>query len=150
MRYHGAMGLTLVIVGILVVAAALAWEFVPLQVTIWDGAFDLTVNASSTAGPLRSVRCKACMRREEAEFTLEHPSNPESIGGSILREPFDGNPISVIVPLSGRSSPSGRELRRTQYQFLVVVGNLQDGRQIAKLVEIPDCRLSREVSVSLP
>src|ERR1700722_18081149 len=102
-----------------VIAAALAWELVPMQVTVWDGGFDLTVNASSTVGPLRSIRCKPCIQREEAEWVLENPLHPEARGCSTEADPFDGKSLTVYVPITGRDSPSGRELWRRQYQYLV-------------------------------
>ena len=138
------------IVALLVIVGALAWEFIPIQVTIWDGGFDLTVQVSSTAGPLRAVSCQAYSRREEAEHILEHLLPPETRLWSAVADPFDGKPLAVAVPLSGRVSPCGRELLRVQFQYLVVIGQLKDGRRIGKLVEIPDSRVCREVSVLLP
>jgi hypothetical protein len=138
------------IIGFLVVAGALAWEFIPIQLTIWDGGFDLTVNVSSTAGPLKSVSCQACGGREEAEEILEYLLPPDLGSSSAVADPFDGQPLRVQVPVSGRASPMGRELRRSQFRYLVVIGQLNDGRRLGKLVEIPDGRESREVSVSLP
>jgi len=137
-------------IAVVVVAGALAWEFVPLQVTIWDGGFDLTVNVSSTAGPLRSVSCQAFGRREEADEVLKYLLPPETRLWSAVADPFAGEPLTVFVPLSGRESPSGRELRRFQFRHLVVIGELRDGRRTGKRVEIPDGRVSREVSVLLP
>jgi hypothetical protein len=139
------------IIALVIVAGGLAWEFVPLQVAVWDGGFDLAVNVSSTAGTLAAVRCEACSRREEAEFALEHPLSPESHSWwSAVSDPFDGKTIMVRVPLSGKDSPCGRELSRFQFRYLAVMGQLQNGRHFGKLVEIPDSRVSREVSVSLP
>ncbi len=138
------------IIGLSVLAGALAWEFIPIQLTVWDGGFDLTVNVSSTAGPLKSVSCQACGRREEAEEVLEYLLPPDTRQWSAVADPFDGQPLTVQVPVSGRASPMGRELRRSQFRYLVVIGQLNDGRRVGKLVEIPDGRESREVSVSLP
>jgi hypothetical protein len=133
----------------LALAFAAAWEFVPLQVAIWDDGYDLTINVSSKAGLLHSVGCKACRQREEADLILEDPLHAEAYA-SVIAEPFDGRPLTLKLPLSGRTSPLGRELRLTRCQFLVVIGRLHDGRQLAKIIDIPDSRTSREVSVSLP
>jgi hypothetical protein len=139
-----------VIIGSLAVALALAWEFVPIQVTIWDGGYDLTINVTSEAGPLHSVCCKACGQHEAADWVLEDPLHAEA-QAAVFADPFDGKPLSLYLPLSGRTSPLGRELRLSQQcRYLVVIGRLQDGRQLAKIVDIPDSRRSREVSVSLP
>lgn len=135
---------------VLIFAALFAWEFVPLQYTIWDGGFDLTVNVSSTVGPLRSVSCKPCIQREDAEWVFANSSHPEARSCSTVADPFDGKPILVYVPMSGRESPCGRELWRRQWKYLVVIGILQDGREFSKLVELPDYRNASEVSVSVP
>jgi hypothetical protein len=134
----------------LLVAVPITWEFVPLQYSVWDGAVDLTVNVSTAAGLLRSVRCTACIQREDSEWALQHPSHPEAQHPSTTIDPFDGKPISVIVPVSGRESPCGRELSYRQWKYLLVVGRLQDGRELVKLVELPDCRHTRKINVSLP
>ena len=133
----------------LVIAGVLAWEFSPFPVTIWDGGFNLTVHVTSPAGPLHSVSCQAFGRREQTEEVLEYLLPPESLGYSAVADPFVGEPLKVYVPVSGRDSPSGRTLRRTQFRYLVVIGQWQDGRRAGKLVEIPDGRVSREVSVVL-
>jgi hypothetical protein len=105
---------------------------------------------SSTAGPLRAVTCQACSDREEAEYTLEYLIPLETRHWSAVADPFDGQPLMVPVPVSGRTSPFGRKVHRFQFRHLVVIGQLKDGRRMGKRVEIPDCRVSREVTVSLP
>jgi hypothetical protein len=135
---------------VVVAAGALTWEFIPFYVIVWDGGFDLTVNVSSTAGPLHSVSCQAFGRREEADEALENLRPPETRLWSAAADPFTGEPLTVFVPPSGRESPCGREPRRSQFRHLVVLGELRDGRRTGKLVEIPDGRVSREVSVRLP
>ena len=134
----------------LIVAGLLAWEFVPLQVTIWDAGYDLAVQVSSTTGPLRSVSCEAFPRREAAADFLKYLLPPETRLWSTVADPFAGEPLTVHISVSGRDSPSGRELQRFQFRYLLVVGQLQNGRRVGKLVEIPDERLSREISVELP
>lgn len=138
------------IVAIIVLVSVFLWEFIPVQVIIWDGGFDLTVTVSSNAGPLRSVSCQAFGHRESADFAVEHLLPMEADPWSTHVEPFSGKPLTVFVPLSGRKSPSGRELSRMQFRHLAVIGQLQDGRRVGKVVEIPDCRVSRTVHVILP
>src|SRR5262245_50418051 len=140
----------LLIFGLPAVALVLALEFLPISVLIWDGHFDLTVNVSSTAGPLRSVSCQACGDRDLAEHVLKSRRPFESDLWAVIADPFEGEPLTVKVPVSGRTSPFGREVSRYQFSHLVVIGHLQDGRRLGKLVEIPDGRVSRTVSVSLP
>ena len=88
--------------------------------------------------------------RDAAEYVLEHMPPHETPWRSVTADPFAGQPLTVKVPVSGRTSMSGRTLRRYQFQYLVVFAVLPDGRRVRKLVEIPDGRVSREVAVSLP
>jgi hypothetical protein len=143
------MGRAVLIVLVLVVAGALAWEFVPIQVTHWDGGFDLAVTVTCGAGPLRAVSCEAFGRREDADEALEFLMRPLS-QWSASAKPFAAEPLTVHVPVSGRASPSGRELSRFQFRHLVVIGEFHDGRRVGKLVEIPDSGVSRKLSVTLP
>ena len=133
----------------LVLAFALAWDFVPLQYTIWDGGFfDLKVHLVSQAGPIRSVHCSAYRQRQEAELASENPLQAEAYA-TANADPFVGEALILNLPLSGRTSPMGRELSFHQCRHLLVRVNLVNGRQISKIVEI-DSRLSREITVSLP
>ena len=126
----------------------LAWEFVPVQVLIWDGSFNLIVRVECPEGRPRAVTCEAFGRREYADEAVAHLLPLES--WSAVADPFDGQPITVRVAVSGRESPFGRELLRSQFRFLAVIAVLPDGRRVGKVVDIPDGRVSREVSVALP
>lgn len=126
----------------------LAWEFVPVQVLIWDGSFDLTVRVVCPEGRPRAVTYEAFGRREYADEAVAHLLPPES--WSAVSDPFDDQPITVRVAVSGRKSPFGRKLRRSQFRFLAVIAVLPDGQRVGKVVDIPDGRVSREVSVALP
>ena len=138
------------IVTIIVLVSVFLWEFIPVQVVVWDGGFDLTVTVSSNAGPLRSVSCQAFGHRDSAEFAIEQLLPTEADHWSTHVEPFSGEPLTVFVPLSGRKSMCGRELSRMQFRHLAVIGQLHDGRRVGKVVVIPDSRESNTVSVSLP
>jgi hypothetical protein len=126
---------------VLFIAGLLAWEYVPLTVTIWDGAYDLKVNVRSTAGQIQFIDCRVVSAEgaEELLMTLPPPTNQ-----------FVGPSQTVSVPTSGRLSPCGRELQRFQFRHLVVIAQLNDGRRFGKVISIPDTRESREVSVSVP
>jgi len=126
----------------------LLWIFTSARWAIWDGSFKLIVHVSSDVGPLESVSCEAFDSQENARMAVEDLSPPRRWFATAA--PFTGQPITVGVPLSGTTSMSGRELSRIQFRHLVVIGQLQDGRRIGKLAEIPDDRVSRELQVSLP
>jgi hypothetical protein len=140
----------LIIIIAVPVAGVLAWEFIPAQVLVWDGSFDLTVRVESAGDRPRSVTCEAFGRREYAEAAVADGLPPESRKWSTSADPFDGQPLTVRVAVNGRESPFGRELRRSQFRYLAVVAVLPDGQRVGKLAEIPDGRVSREVSVTLP
>jgi hypothetical protein len=127
------------------------------QRMVWVGGFHLTVNASSTSGPLRWVTCAAVPTRPYAELALEkvHARNDASSSRlgepfDVTIDPFDGTPINVYIRVMGHDSISGRQLSRTQHSYLVVIAELENGERVGKIVAIPDGRVSREVSVSLP
>jgi hypothetical protein len=140
---------SLLIAGLLIVGFGL-WFYTSKEYVIWDGGFDLTVHVSSNPVRPRSVTCQAFGHREYADFAVEHLLPPSSRLWSATADPFDGKPIRVDVPVSGRDSMSGRELARFQFRYLVVIAVLPDGRRVGKLVNIPDSRVSREVTVTFP
>ena len=139
----------LIIAGLSLPGIAL-WVYTSAQFIIWDGSFDLTIHVSSDTGQPRSVTCEAFGRHENAETVFESLIPPETRMWSVTADPFDCRPLTVTVPVSGRQSMSGRQLRRTQFQFLVVIAVLPDGRRVGTIVDIPDNRVSREVTVRLP
>jgi hypothetical protein len=141
---------TLVIIAAVLTAGFLAWEFVPLNVLHMDGSFDLTVHVKSRAGQPRTVSCEAFGRREHADEALVVLLPPESRMWSTVADPFDGQPLTVRVPVSCQESPLGREVRRSQFRYLVVIATMPDGRRLGKQVDIPNGRVSQEVSVILP
>jgi hypothetical protein len=134
------------IISAIVIAGLLAWEFVPLQVARWDGGYDLTVLVASPPGTLRAVSCEAFSKREGALQSMESPE----VSWSAVAQPFSGEPLTVHVPMSGRASPCGRELKRSQFGYLLVIGDLPDGQRVGKVVKIPDGRVSRTTRVQLP
>jgi len=133
----------------LFVGAVGLWAYTSATWLIWDGHFQLKVNVSSNAGPLELVTCQPCSDRSCAEMSERYPFEKTDLWAT-TSSPFDGSPLEVTVPVSGRDSMSGRQLSRRQFQCLAIVGTLQDGRSMRKLVGIPDGRVSREVTVSLP
>jgi hypothetical protein len=139
----------LVAVLVLLVFGVALWAYSSATHIVWDGGFDLSVHVSSNPGPPLSVTCQPFGRLEYAEYMLKHLS-PETRLWSVSADPFVGEPLIVHVPVSGRDSMSGRQLSRSQFEYLVVVAVLPDGRRVGKLVDIPDGRVSREVSVTLP
>jgi hypothetical protein len=136
---------------VLVVVAVFCCFYVFAPVALWVGSVELAVNVSSTDGLLWEVKCEPFQRRELAQWATRNPTSPEMNNSwSYVVKPFKGEPIKVFVPVSGRDSMWGRELSRIQFQWLAVIGLLNDGKSVTKVVEIPDGRVSREVDVVLP
>ncbi len=141
----------LLVAALLAVVAAAIWSYTSATYIIWDGGFELTVRVSSNLGPPRSVNCQAFGDEELAKLVLEKMPQETFPGSeSATSDPFTDEPLTVIIPVSGGGSMSGRQLGRFQFRWLVVIGVLPDGRRVGKLVEIPDGRESREVCVVLP
>ena len=138
---------TLLTLAAVLVAGLLAWEFGPIDVKRCSGSFDLTVRVE---GRPRSISCEAFGGERSAEDVLAVLMPPESRRWSAVADPFDGRPLTVGIPVSWRESPLGRQYRRTQFRYLVVIATMPDGERVGKLVDIPDSRVSQEVTVSLP
>jgi hypothetical protein len=142
-KLRAQMRRILIIVVAILAVGVLAWEFF---------AFCQGTDLSSVdcpEGRPRSVSCEAFGHREYADNAASLlPYEPNV--WFVVSDPFDGQPITVRVPIGGRESPFGRELNRHQYQFLAVIAVLPDGRRVGKVVEIPVRRVCREVSVTLP
>ena len=113
---------------------------------IWDGGYDLTVHVEASGTPVRAVDAQAFTSREVAEQAATH-LRTETGRWATTADPFDGRPLAVSVRTSGADSFFGWEVWRAQYRFLVVVVTYADGRRAAKLIDIPDGRVSREVRV---
>jgi hypothetical protein len=130
--------------------SVLAWEFLPVQMLVWDGQFNLIVRVESPESRLQSVTCEAFGQREQADVAVAYLLPPESKSWSTVADPFDGQPITVRVAVSGRLSLIGREIRRMQFRYLAVIAVLPNGHRMGKVVDIPDGRVCREVSVTFP
>src|ERR1051326_93347 len=126
-----------------VATAAVAYEFVPIQKTLWLGWDDLTIDVTSSAGPIKSLKCCAYLHRSYAEEFLNHPDRlPESDSTAVI-DPFEGKLIAMHLKVTGVDSPLGREIHSTHPRFLVIVAKMQNGQVVTKMVDIPPHRESR-------
>src|SRR5689334_19463052 len=132
--------------------AAAGFHLAAFPTTYACGGFELTVRVSSTPTPPRAVSCQTFNNRSVAEFVVENLLRPEPGAGrwATVADPFAGEPLTVLVPVSTKSWMGGLRWRRMQFEYLVVIAVLPDGRQVGKVVDIPDGRVSREVSVEVP
>lgn len=67
-----------------------------------------------------------------------------------IEDPFTGKSLKVLIRLSDRESFFGRPISTTKQRFIVVLAKWPDGRRVCKVVEIPEGRVSKEMTVSLP
>jgi hypothetical protein len=134
----------------IVLGGFLLWEFGPLQMVRWVGRIDLVVHIDAPEGVLRAVSCQAYGSRSEVDAPIDLGFCPETSPWSASARPFQGKALTVPIPVSGTASPLGRELSWYQHRYLVVIGDRPDGSRRAKLVEIPDGRIAREVTVAFP
>lgn len=132
-------------------ALVLLWEFVPIVVSVWIGHFILSVTIEGAAADsIRSAQCVPCTTKAEAEYIVAHWPYRELTTAGTTIDPFDGGQIEVVVTVTGRSSPMGRELARFQPQYVAVLVTLETGDRLEKIVDIPDGRTSRSVNVEFP
>ena len=64
--------------------------------------------------------------------------------------PFDGNPLEVSVAVTQHISAFGRRHYDFQFKRLVVIAELEGGRRIEKVVDIPHRETARSVVISIP
>ncbi len=135
-------------------AGVLAWEFIPITKLIHDGGYNLTVHVESQAGQPKSVSCQTFGTREDADdavtWEVTYLQPPQWPRYRSVADPFNARPLAVEVPVCWGESPFGRTTGRGQFRFLVVIATLAGGRRVSKVVDIPDGRVSREVTVELP
>ncbi len=140
----------LVLAGLIAAAAAVYYFFAFTTHIRWGSSYDLTVHVES-ARPVRAVSCEVFGRHNEyVDDVVRYAMPSETRNGmfSTTVDPYVGEPITVRVITYGRESYTGRNLSRDQFRFLVVVVTYADGRRVAKLVDIPDGRVSREVRIT--
>ncbi len=139
-----------VVVVVLLGVGVLALDFVPGCVGHSDGHYELTVRVVRPAGQPQAVRCEAIGKRALAEGHLDGFDKPMMPSYSALADPFDGRPLTVDVPAGYMYSPLGRVVHRWRFEAVVVIGVLPDGRRVRTIADIPDPKVAREVTVTLP
>jgi hypothetical protein len=129
-------------------AAVLLFVVDNVQVEVWNGHFPLQVNLGGTQDrKIVEVAAETLSRIEYADYVRTAPSkldlHPERVNW------VDGQPFTVRVPCSGRTSTFGREYGYTQFKLLVLQISFIDGEVAFIPVEIPDGRKVRNVTVNI-
>jgi len=116
------------------------------------GYAPLTINFRPTTDrPIRAVTVEAVNTLEDAESACQYALPPESPSRSAEQRPFVGQPLRIEVMTTSRRTGTllPRE-RHGQLRYLVVIVEYEDGERKGTLVNIPDLRKSRTVTVVLP
>jgi hypothetical protein len=144
MRWLGATIALFVIIGLVLLLAD------NLVVAVWDGRFPMQVNLLGTKD--RGIVEVACDTLDDQNYAGYVRTAPERLDLDMkVVDWIEGEPFSVHVRTSGRTSGLfGRESSYFQHQLLVVGIMYKDGGVQFIPVEIPDGRVSRQVSVSIP
>jgi hypothetical protein len=141
--------------------------FFPLQKLIGDGAYPLTVKVQPSGNKNIAIVMVALDGNvERAAENLERMLDPKmdlrmvdsplfELGARQKRDPFDGRDFELLVPNSQHIHYSMVGLVCSErcyfaYRGLLVFAVMEDGQRVGKAVEIPDMKVSREVTVSLP
>src|SRR5580698_6274196 len=118
------------VVGV-IVAGSLFWP-----IRHWYGGFELTVDVSAPGERPKWIWLGQRREKERAEGLLAgmlHVDRKDMIDASesVIVDPFDGQPHSLHVALSGRDTPIFGALEETQHgRFLIVIAEMPDGRRV--------------------
>ena len=137
------------------------------SVCIGDGGYSLEVYVTSSAeASIHAVWCGVApdpqsvfpkefkpLKAEQvlATYDAETISRFGDFPWQTTARPFRGEPLSVIVPVTTRTSiVFERGLAYRQYRALIVAVEFRGGKRAGKVVEIPHARISRSVAVTFP
>ena len=128
------------------------WLVRPLSsIAICDGICTYSIHVqSSLRTPIRRVTCEAFSTAREAAHSLEGLLAPETRLWSAQADPFVGQPLSVSLPFTFRTSRGGQVIDDVQYRFLLVIVQFHDGSRMGKVVELPHRDKANTVRVVIP
>jgi hypothetical protein len=132
---------------ILAVAVVLVvlYDLVVARLGIGSVMYGVRINSSL---PIREARYQSHARVDYANEVAHHWQST-TIGLPVPPEGLDGERFEAHVTFTDRESGMGWRYSSFQYRYLVVVAVLADGRRVGKVVELPDARESREITVHL-
>jgi hypothetical protein len=126
---------------------------VPFQKIYDDGIWPLQVTLRSAAGAsIKAASGEAFGDRNDASYVLQNRIPPESLLYAAIQNPFRGEKLTVPVPTSYSIHRSLLCDYRSFYQYnkLVVLVRYEAGNEEGRLIEIPDLRLTGEITVNVP
>ncbi|HEX4609932.1 MAG TPA: hypothetical protein VH092_17190 [Urbifossiella sp.] len=134
------------IVCILVAAIGLPVLYDRIVARVAIGGFMYEVRVVSSVS-IREVRYKSFRTLDWAEEALHFKQIDRRDPVSPVE--WDGDRFGADVTFYDRESGMGWRYSYIQDRFLAVVALLADGRRVTKIVELPDARGSREVTIQL-
>lgn len=114
-----------------------------------QGAIPLEVHVESKGNP-QIVHVSYVQLDSIKSAERLRDSGDEIDGGFNTPEEFDGKRFIANVLWDRRTSGFGRERWYWQYSALVLKFEFADGHNLLKVVEIPDGRRKRQVTVAIP
>lgn len=132
---------------LLAVVAGLLLLYDRATTLLGSGGVNLLVRIHSEF-PVREASTEVFWQREQAASATKVCS-PDALRDVVPTSGLRGEPFEVWVPIDTRISGLGLTNTRVQTRYLVLVAVLADGRRVGKVVELPDARESREVTVRL-
>ncbi|MHC5538566.1 hypothetical protein ACYOEI_10095 [Singulisphaera rosea] len=138
---HLMVGVAIVAVGLFAVDSS--------QVSHWIGFFPLDVSLTSPDGRrIVAVEYAFAGRWKDAKSLK---GDPKALDLNFLDVAWvEGAPFQLSVQKTGQSTLLGRETSYYQPRFLVLRVTYQDGSSELFPVRIPDSRVGRKVTVTIP
>jgi hypothetical protein len=137
------------VMGVVVLMGLLAIIALLNPVAVWDGHFQLNMDIHSRSSQaVEHVSCAFSFRRADAEWLSESDSLEATLLFQAVRE-FDGQNYVAYGQSSGRTW-WGIDYGYTAHRFVVLRIDCEDGKQVRTVVEIPNVRGPRSVTVEIP
>jgi hypothetical protein len=145
---------------VLVVPGFLVWLSFQEEKFDTRGYFLVIHITSPTEHPV-IVACIAHHKQEQAQGSANW-INKHSFAGainspfwrrgtdSVVADPFEAKSLRIENVCYHSISYFGRTLNWSQNRFMTVYAEWADGRNVCKVVEIPDARVAQEMTVQLP
>lgn len=132
---------------LLLAVVAVLLAVVPLltYIAVWDGRFQLNVTIESVE-PFHAAQYDYFWKRDIAQIVLSGGEESDSWEFAQL----SGSAFVLDLPCSGRINFYGHESSYSEPRYVVAKITLKNGEIVRKLIEVPQGRGARSVTISLP
>lgn len=121
--------------------------------TVWTGAIDVQIEFEESHPRPGKIFLRRCSEGEAAFLLDETPSvvfDKVFDLESCFLSSFNTQMVTLPIVMSGHVTELGRERNFNYKRFLFVLGEWPDGSRRAKVVAIPDPRISKTFRIALP